>query len=54
LPEGFEKKTYAEHYAYWNDKDVPNSWLKFREIAMYWLEKGVDGFRYDMAEMVPY
>lgn len=54
LPEGFEKKTYAEHYAYWKDKDVPNSWLKFREIALYWLEKGVDGFRYDMAEMVPY
>src|SRR5690606_40305856 len=22
-------------------------------IALYWLDKGVDGFRYDMAEMVP-
>jgi len=32
---------------------VPNSWIKFRDIALYWLEKGVDGFRYDMAEMVP-
>jgi glycosidase len=27
--------------------------VKFKEIALYWTEKGVDGFRYDMAEMVP-
>jgi glycosidase len=27
---------------------------KFRSIALYWMAKGVDGFRYDMAEMVPY
>ncbi|HSK13729.1 MAG TPA: alpha-amylase family glycosyl hydrolase, partial [Phnomibacter sp.] len=26
---------------------------KFRNIALYWLDKGVDGFRFDMAEMVP-
>jgi glycosidase len=32
---------------------VPDSWIKFRQIALYWLDKGVDGFRYDMAEMVP-
>ena len=32
---------------------VPNTWQKFKDIALYWLEKGVDGFRYDMAEMVP-
>lgn len=54
LPEGFEKKSYAEHYDYWKTQDVPNSWWKFREIAEYWLAKGIDGFRYDMAEMVPY
>jgi glycosidase len=35
------------------DKEVPSSWRKFRDIALYWLDKGVDGFRYDMAEMVP-
>jgi len=27
---------------------------KFQDIALYWIAKGVDGFRYDMAEMVPY
>lgn len=54
LPEGFANKSVKEHYAFWKDKDVPNSWKKFRDIALYWTTKGVDGFRYDMAEMVPY
>lgn len=54
LPEGFDKKSYEEHYEFWKGKDVPNSWKKFKDIALYWIEKGVDGFRYDMAEMVPY
>jgi glycosidase len=27
---------------------------KFKDIALFWTAKGVDGFRYDMAEMVPY
>lgn len=54
LPAGYDKKSYQDHYAFWKDKDVPNSWKKFRDIALYWTAKGVDGFRYDMAEMVPY
>ena len=54
LPAGFDKKSYKEHNAFWKDKDVPNSWKKFRDIALYWTAKGIDGFRYDMAEMVPY
>ena len=54
LPEGFENKSYQEHYEFWKDKSVPSSWTKFRDIALYWTVKGVDGFRYDMAEMVPY
>jgi glycosidase len=54
LPAGYDKKNYKDHYAYWKGKDVPSSWIKFREIALFWLGKGVDGFRYDMAEMVPY
>ncbi|MFH6935400.1 alpha-amylase family glycosyl hydrolase [Flavobacterium sp. FlaQc-30] len=54
LPAGFDQKSYQEHFAFWQDKDVPDSWKKFKSIAMYWTAKGVDGFRYDMAEMVPY
>ena len=53
LPDSFENKDYKEHYIFWKDKSLPNSWVKFRDIALYWLDKGVDGFRYDMAEMVP-
>ncbi|MDU8885127.1 alpha-amylase family glycosyl hydrolase [Yeosuana sp. MJ-SS3] len=53
LPKGFESKDYKAHFEFWNDKIVPNSWAKFRDIALYWLDFGVDGFRYDMAEMVP-
>ena len=53
LPDGFDKKDYKAHYEFWKDKSVPSSWVKFRDIALYWIAKGVDGFRYDMAEMVP-
>ncbi|MDD5151609.1 MAG: alpha-amylase family glycosyl hydrolase [Flavobacterium sp.] len=54
LPAGYDTKSYQEHFDFWADKEVPNSWKKFRDIALYWTAKGVDGFRYDMAEMVPY
>ena len=53
LPIGFESEDTEVHYHFWQDKTVPNTWQKFKDIALYWLEKGVDGFRYDMAEMVP-
>jgi len=53
LPEEYLSKSHSEHYKFWQDKYVPNSWIKFREIALYWIDMGVDGFRYDMAEMVP-
>jgi pullulanase/glycogen debranching enzyme len=32
---------------------VPDSW-KIQASLLYWTAKGIDGFRYDMAEMVPY
>ena len=32
---------------------IPNTWYKMFNIMMYWCERGVDGFRVDMAEMVP-
>lgn len=32
---------------------IPNTWEKMLEILLFWADKGVDGFRCDMAEMVP-
>jgi glycosidase len=32
---------------------IPDTWLKMKDILHYWAAKGVDGFRCDMAEMVP-
>lgn len=32
---------------------VPDTWNKMRDILIYWAKKNVDGFRCDMAEMVP-
>lgn len=32
---------------------IPDTWLKMNDIIMFWLGKGVDGFRCDMAEMIP-
>ncbi len=32
---------------------IPNTWVKMRDILLFWGAKGVDGFRCDMAEMVP-
>ncbi|MEL6303784.1 MAG: alpha-amylase family glycosyl hydrolase [Bacteroidota bacterium] len=53
LPEDYAKKDHAAHLTFWEDKKIPDSWNKFKDIALYWLEMGVDGFRFDMAEMVP-
>ncbi len=36
-----------------NFSPIPSTWLKMRDILTYWTKKGVDGFRCDMAEMVP-
>lgn len=32
---------------------IPSTWEKMLEILLFWAGKGVDGFRCDMAEMVP-
>ena len=53
LPDGFDNEDYKTHFEFWKDKTIPDSWKKFRDIALYWTDFGVDGFRYDMAEMVP-
>ncbi len=53
LPDDYGQLDHKAHYEFWKTKDLPNSWYKFRDIALYWLNMGVDGFRFDMAEMVP-
>ena len=32
---------------------LPDTWIRMREILLFWASKGIDGFRCDMAEMVP-
>lgn len=32
---------------------IPDTWQKMLDILLFWAGKGVDGFRCDMAEMVP-
>lgn len=38
----------SEHF-----EPIPNTWKKMADILLFWAAKGVDGFRCDMAEMVP-
>jgi glycosidase len=32
---------------------IPDTWVKMKDILLFWAGKNVDGFRCDMAEMVP-
>ena len=32
---------------------IPDTWVKMKDILLFWAGKKVDGFRCDMAEMVP-
>ncbi|MFA5044576.1 MAG: alpha-amylase family glycosyl hydrolase [Paludibacter sp.] len=36
-----------------NFDPIPDTWIKMRDILLFWAAKKVDGFRCDMAEMVP-
>ena len=56
LPKEYAKLDASAHYLFWQGIDearLPDSWVKFKQITDFWLSIGVDGFRYDMAEMVP-
>ena len=53
LPDSYANESIEKHYDFWKDKTIPSSWKKFKDIALYWMDFGVDGFRYDMSEMVP-
>lgn len=36
-----------------NIDPIPSTWTKMLHILLYWASKGIDGFRCDMAHMVP-
>lgn len=42
---------YGDHTRHFDP--IPSTWLKMLNILRYWASKGVDGFRCDMAHMVP-
>src|SRR5690606_5140017 len=52
LPESYAQEDHRAHLEFWKDRELPDSWYKFRDIALYWHDFGLDWFRYDMAEMV--
>lgn len=39
---------HTEHF-----NPIPSTWHKMLDILLFWAKEGVDGFRCDMAEMVP-
>jgi len=41
------------HGLYKSFSPIPSTWRKMRDILLFWTGKHIDGFRCDMAEMVP-
>lgn len=53
------KLNYGIDYCDWGGRSthfepIPDTWHKMTDILLFWAAKGVDGFRCDMAEMVPH
>lgn len=49
----YTKGRDTSHLAHLSDTDVPDTWKKMDAVLAYWQRMGVDGFRVDMAHMVP-
>ncbi len=50
------KLNYGVNYVEGSQKQfdpIPDTWIKMRDILLFWATKKVDAFRCDMAEMVP-
>lgn len=45
---GFDIQTRQAHY-----NPRPRTWTQMLDVAQYWVEKGVDGFRVDFAHAIP-
>lgn len=50
------KLNYGVDYLAWRQQHfdpIPNTWIKMRDILLFWCSKGIDAFRCDMVHMVP-
>lgn len=45
---GIDYRDGSKHFS-----PIPSTWHKMLDILLYWAAKGIDGFRCDMAHMVP-